>query len=475
MNVGKPVYYGASAPFNDVFKQRDPGQTTDGSTWDTNHESTFQMDAQGYPKSAPQNSDMLRYSAFTALYTGDYSATWSGTGTVTFGGVSATTSAHGAVLHLTKGTAVFVRIDVSSAADPIKNIQILQPGAVSGEFHPDFLAQMNGMSVLRFMDWGDTNNSGRQHSTDLPVDGGPNLSYALMARTANAAHADAWINIPAQADDSLVMSAITQMSAIQGHVYVEWSNEVWNGQFSQLSYAESQGLAAGLNNVGAYAGASSDSGAKYWAGLKYQARRSAQVHQMFRAALGTKVIAVLCGQSSYLDVNSKLLDFYEDTTINPLGGKPDALCVAPYMGQKLDNGYSATTTAQILLDLQSTIPCNTTGDPSVVCDTRANKMLAMQHGVRLITYEAGQHLAAFGSNASTMTPLFIATNRDAGIGPVYTSYLNSYFSENDDLLMLFNSAGEPYGSSGSWPHMEAQTSIRAGSPKMNAVWNFLNL
>lgn len=477
MNLGKPVYYGQSAPFADVFKQRDPGQTTDGQTWQTNHESTFPLDALGYPKSAPVAGDMLRYSAFTAMYTGDYRASWTGTGVVSFGGMSNTPTPHGTLLHLTKGQQVFVRIDQSSMADPIKNIQIIQPGIPTGyEFHPDFLFQLNGMSVLRFMDWNDTNNSTVVHASQRPVPGGPNISFEQMASVCNSINVDCWINIPAQAADDYVTAAATAMSVVHGKVYVELSNEVWNGQFTQLAYFRAQGLAAGLNTVGAYSGAASDNGAAYWAGIKMYVRRAAQVHKMFVDILGpTKVVKVIGGQSSYLDVNSKELDFGENTTINPLGVKPDALAIAPYMGQSMDNGYSAVTVGPILSALQATIGCNTTDDPSTVCDTRANKQLAVQHHVRLITYEAGQHLVAFGSNASQMTPLFIAANRDPGMKPVYTAYMNAYFGENDDLLMFFNGCGEPYNSSGSWAHIETQVSTRAQSPKWDAILTYLGL
>jgi hypothetical protein len=63
---------------------------------------------------------------------------------------------------------------------------------------------------------------------------------------ANEVLTDAWFNVPVMASDDY----ITQMAALvhkrlggTHRAYIEFSNEVWNGAFSQSGYATSQGQA----------------------------------------------------------------------------------------------------------------------------------------------------------------------------------------------------------------------------------------
>ncbi len=138
-------------------------------------------------------------------------------------------------------------------ADPIRNIVILREehealyraGAL---FNPDFLARVEDVRVLRFMDWMITNGS--------PVTGWetrPTMTTAswsewgvpveVMVRLANVIGADPWFNMPHLADDDYVRrfaEVVKRDLDPRLRAYVELSNEVWNPGFPQAAWARGQ-------------------------------------------------------------------------------------------------------------------------------------------------------------------------------------------------------------------------------------------
>ena len=112
-------------------------------------------------------------------------------------------------------------------------------------FHPTFLSRVRGYRTLRFMDWMETNNStvtvgGRQRDRRALARQG--VPVEIMLDLANRLGADAWLNVPHQATDAYVTALAI---AVHDHAragsqarYIEYSNEVWNGIFSQGTYCE---------------------------------------------------------------------------------------------------------------------------------------------------------------------------------------------------------------------------------------------
>ncbi len=119
-------------------------------------------------------------------------------------------------------------------------------------FSPAFLAMLANFRVLRFMDWSRTNGSplsswaGRPLPTDATwaTDRGVPLEVAIQL--SNALSADPWLNVPVMADDSYITEMAKLVHRLLGpsqQVYVEYSNEVWNSDFSQYEYAVRRGHA----------------------------------------------------------------------------------------------------------------------------------------------------------------------------------------------------------------------------------------
>jgi len=108
-------------------------------------------------------------------------------------------------------------------------------------------------------------------------------------------------------------------------VYVEHSNEVWNGQFPQATYARDTGLAQGL------------SADPYQAQLRYQAKRSVELFALWEAVFGgtERLVRVIGGQALNTYATEQILG-YADAPQHA-----DAFAIAPYFGFTVDEASAA--------------------------------------------------------------------------------------------------------------------------------------
>ena len=192
-----------------------------------------------------------------------------------------------------------VSMTVTSTGSGVTNLQIIRPGYSTTNppiFTTGYISFLQSLhpTVLRFMNWTQTNNNpvmtwtGRELPSDPTqtefttlynyngtVDGkgylkGVSWEYAIML--ANAVHADMWINIPAQANDNYVeqlASLIKNGDTVNGisypplapdlNVYIEYSNETWNGGNEVYQYATD----AAVTEVVADAGTATPSNLNY--------------------------------------------------------------------------------------------------------------------------------------------------------------------------------------------------------------------
>ena len=82
---------------------------------------------------------------------------------------------------------------------------------------------------------------------------------------------------------------------------------------------------------------------------------------------------------------------------------------------------------------------------------QGNKKVADQYGLKLVAYEAGQHLVgvAGAENNEQLTQLFLKANDDARMGALYRQYLSAWANNGGDLLCHYNSVGV-WSKWGSW-------------------------
>lgn len=204
-----------------------------------------------------------------ADYAGEeWVAEWDGTATAAFGGVTSggSQTADGANKRLlTMGEApgnTWLTLTLTDLDDPPRNVRVYQSryaaNVAAGEtFNPDWLAVVREFGTLRFMDWQVTNASRVTGTADLATEDwhawgqnstayGPKagMPLAIMSRLANETGRPIHVCIPHQADDALVTAIATHFrDNVSTMVYYEYSNEVWNFQFAQTTYAQTQGNA----------------------------------------------------------------------------------------------------------------------------------------------------------------------------------------------------------------------------------------
>jgi hypothetical protein len=261
--------------------------------------------------------------------------------------------------------------------------------------------------VLRFMDWNRTNDqvagswAARAQPSVAPGDRG--VAYEWQIDLCNRAHVDYWINVPTLADDDHVTKLaqlIQQKLDPSLRIYIEYSNEVWNGGFPQATYADNQGVAANMPGMNQWY--------KGWAWYVY---RAVQIFQGFEAVFGKnspRLVKVISGQAGYTGdatnpapVCAWHLQSLADKTVNPQGETINAYAIAPYFG-------GTDTTA-----LASDIP----GEATLV----QNHVACLKGtGIPLISYEGGQDSYAATSCSAVAT--------DPAMTNLYVTYLNSMMS-----------------------------------------------
>jgi hypothetical protein len=507
VNLSAVNYYATAIPFVDAMKMADPFLSTHApnssapQTWDTELADKIPRDEDGYPLEAPfvvpgaPAPQILRASVVATVYGGRYTVLYDGQGELAFPASSAkiVSSAPGRVdldVPEAPDQTLFLAINRSHRANHVRNIRVILPGFeqryAQQVFHPTFLARLHGIGAIRFMDWGATNghklskwSERTRPSTSQGGDHG--VAYEYMIELANRLGTDAWFCVPHLADDAYVEALaqlIKQRLAPDHKAYIEYSNELWNGIFKQTGWASEQGCKAGLNKVGSYSGSCDDNGSRYWAGIKWNARRSGEIFASFDRVFGadkSRVVRVIAGHAHNEHLQEILLKSLEDKVINKSGVPADVLAIAPYLGGALasdlaEQGKAASITVPQLLDqLEKLMPTD------VAEATRKNHKIAQQHGLRLTAYEGGQHLVANGEASSNgaFVDKLIAANRNPRMRSIYTRMLDAWYDNSGQgLLMLFNFA-EPPSKYGAWGLLESQEQPLSAAPKFQAFFDRL--
>ncbi len=275
----------------------------------------------------------------------------------------------------------------------------------SNPWNPALLSDLAPYAhVLRFMDWNRTNDqvagswATRAQPNVAPGDRG--VAYEWQIDLCNRAHVDYWINVPTLADDDHVTKLaqlIQQKLDPSLRIYIEYSNEVWNGGFPQATYADDQGVAANMPGMN-----------QWYQGWAWYVFRSVQIFQGFEAVFGKdspRLVKVLSGQAGYTgDASNPApicawhLQSLADKTVNPQGETIDAYAIAPY--------FAGNTTSALATD----IPIDVTLVQNHVTCLKGT-------GIPLISYEGGQDSYAAPSCSAVAT--------DPAMADLYVTYLNA--------------------------------------------------
>lgn len=352
----------------------------------------------------------------------------------------------------------------------IKNIRVIAPGFEAeykkNPWNPLFLKRWSGIACLRFMDFMATNDSKQVQWVDRPKI--EDASYSakgvpleLLVDLANRLKTDAWFCMPHQANDEYVRSFATYVKQELNNSlnsWVEYSNEVWNGQFEQAKYAVANGKRLGLS-------------AHNWeAGHKFTAYRSIQIFKIWKSIYGEdaeNLIRVVSGMAAVHGVAENILNFKRGEKI------ADALAIAPYFGMgvqtKSKSGLTDKVVANWSLDMffkhveKVLLPIS---NKSV----DEHKKIADEHGMKLVAYESGQHFVGVGAalDNERLTKLFIKANKDKRMGVFYRKNLDYWKDAGGDLNCTYSSVNA-WSKWGSWGLLQNNSEDPKKSPKFTAV------
>ncbi|MFU8862308.1 MAG: hypothetical protein ACNA7O_00235 [Rhodobacterales bacterium] len=439
------------------------------------------IDDEGWPRAVPRGVEALEAFVLTEQpaegqsVAGRYVLSYEGIGRVQVTGPVSNVRYRDGDIHFTftpsdglVGVRVN-RIDPAGTGDHVRNIRIvredhLQLDALGYRFNPDWLEKIRDVRVLRFMDWMATNNSGQVTWADRPrVEDATFTTHGvpveIMVELANEAGVDAWFTLPHMVDDDYVRQFA---SYVRDHLnpdlkaYVEYSNEVWNWQFAQATWAAEQARARWGEDVG--------DGWVQFAGL-----RAAQMAQIWTDVFGAeaeeRLVRVVATQTGWLGLEEGLLHAprwqAEDSANRPPFESFDAYAVTGYFGVGgdadehsnrilgwLDQGEDYAT-ERLLEELRN--------DSVASLINRYfpyHADVAEKHGLDLIMYEGGTHVVGFANwtENQRLTDFYTSFNYTEGVAELYREVLDGWHAAGGTLFNAFVDVSKP-SRWGSWGHL----------------------
>lgn len=470
INLSGVVDYATEMPFVDVFKPSRPWiSQQQGKPWGQGPK--LELTPEGWVKRLQPGQYATTLMCVAGGHpAGTYVCLYEGSGELEFSGnAKVRKQTPGRIeLDVSKKEMLMLHLRKTDPNNPVRNIRVIMPGFEKtyqeNPFYPPFLDRYRPFAVIRFMDWMRTNNSKIQSWEDRPK-----LTDATQARSGvalehmidlcNRLHIQPWFCMPHLADDDYIRNfarMVKDKLDPQLKIYVEHSNEVWNGQFAQAKYARERGRQLGLSDN------------DYQAQLFYHTKRSLEIFQIWQEVFGgtDRLVRVLGSQSANPWVSDQVMT-YQDAY-----KKADALAIAPYFGNSLGNPKTADQVAQMSLDevfarCREEIQRNHERIEMVVA--KANKF-----GLDVITYEGGQHLVGHGGaeNNEALTALFHRANRHPEMKKLYLEDLQSWKKAGGKLFTVFSSVSRP-SKWGSWGLLEYEGQDPASAPKYQAIVEFL--
>ena len=378
----------------------------------------------------------------------------------------------------------FLQTDFGNGEKGVKNIRLMRPGYQHNTpqlFRTEYLNAISPFSTIRFMDYLHTNNSNvaypgkqtwtmRQH-TDAPrfTKGAP---WELIIALGNYTGRDIWINIPVDADSMYVVELARLMKATLRpdiNIYLEYSNEVWNGSFSQFQY-----------NYDAVLQSSEDADIRastQWDDRRRARRVAKQVikfGKIFEEVMGVTVASRTKIRPVFAWQIGGWLPWYEDvlTWITNTYGPPKdfiyGIASAPYFN---DNGAASNATP---LQVVAAMSANSDNN---VANIQTLAQFADQWQIKHLQYEGGPDN---GGGSTTNLANRINANRLPEMkDAVIHNYRDNWFSANangtapvgtNDLVCYFVMSGgvSRYGCWGATEDLQYLQNL-SKAPKYDAL------
>ena len=408
------------------------------------------FDPSGYPLKIPQmtsaGESYLRFVISTGggnLRPGyTYLLLYDGTGVLQLQGtVNILSNVEGRVeFSATAAENIWFNLVYSSELDPVRNIRLIRQedegeDLTTAPFYGGFLEKIAPFKMLRFMDWGATNNNNIVHWGDrkdtswFSYATSTGVPYEMMIRLANQSKKDVWICVPHAADDHFVKqmaSLFKQYLDPSLTIYLEYSNEVWNWIFAQATYND-QHRPTNLNYARAYA------------------EKARRVFKLWHDEFGTdkdRVKRVLGLQTLYNSLNEDILGQLDQ-------GSWDIGAATHYIALNHSaNGspvlHAGSTASDVLENAENEWL-------STISSIRKDYDQIRLFGKQIMTYEGGQHFVGnvFGVPYSYQEAMWDA-QYNSGMYDLYDMVLDSIRSWGCVLAGNFSLAGKQESVYGSW-------------------------
>ncbi|WP_424439184.1 calcium-binding protein [Planktotalea sp.] len=513
-------------PFLDLMKTARPWVGHKGDQWGAFESGAIEaggyLDEFGWPKRLPDGARALEAFILTdqpveaSALKGRYLVTYDGQGNLDIGGLAKNVrrSADEISFDYTPGEGlVSIAITKTDPDDYIRNIKVFRASdaelvAAGVTFNPDWLARIENLRSLRFMDWMSTNGSisstwDKRASVQDYTFIRRGVPAEVMIELANLVGADPWFNMPHMADDEYFRSfaELTQATLRKDlRAYVEFSNEVWNFIFPQAVYAQEQAKKRWGRKAGDDA----------W--MQFYGMRSAQMAQIWADVFGTDASERL---ATVVGTHTGWLGLEESSLNAPLWVEEDPdknwppyvyftdYAITGYFGYEMGSDEQAPAvlgwieeSVQLAENDASVKGLNGAERDSYIAVHKfdaANKrvdqalregsvkelievifpqqaQVAEDHGLRLVMYEGGTHVAVSGewSANETLIEFFKQFNYSPQMAGLYTDILKGWKNAKGTLFNAFVDVAKPsqYGSWGALRHLQDE------NPRWDALMDF---
>lgn len=339
----------------------------------------------------------------------------------------------------------------SNPANHVRNIRMWMPGFENAEspFHPLFKKRIEPFPYFRFMDWGATNNSEQKEWSDrkdprhMRQTGG--VAYEYMIQLCNEMERDMWVCIPHMATDDYVrqLADLLKKQLDPGRkIYVEYSNEIWNGAFHQTRYLWDVARKEGHTQ------------APWEFGATLCGRRSAQIWKVMDTVLGEpdRLVRVI--------THFRWLDKCMEAAKDPANGsgRVDLIALNGYFISQDALTYTLRGLEQFDVE-------------RVIDDIEQFHLLGQaaswlkeigrvkeQWGLPVTCYEGGQHFAnpfSSGLQGKQLVECMFAVNGHPRIRDLYRTALETWHLAGGDGFTAFVDCGN-WGKYGCWGHLQYQ-------------------
>lgn len=499
-NMAGMADFGTELPFVDLMHNartwytQAPDDPNGG--FNTEQAANFTYRPDGYPTHAPQTVAGSPYAQIPLTIwgrtqgwpAGTYTLLWEGTGKMrVFGTLSnlAETGPNRITFDLVPQDEGIVEVGIleSDINDPVRGMHLIMPGHEATyetqPWNPVWLEKLLAFKTIRFMDWGQTNNWGRGEG-DAVLDAHEfawderaqmdhytwaferGVPYEMMVKLMNDYDLDGWVCIPHRASPEYAQKMaefFRDNLEADRHLYVEYSNEIWNWIFDQTQW---------LNYYGCEL-----TGTSWPEGIVPYVQRNLDAFTTAYAGQLDRITRVVGTQLSFVDLSQRIAN-------NLTPGSFDAISPTWYFGlnedgdAELDAMGGSATAADIAARVRVHLPT------SVQYLRDQKEQVADPLGVPLIFYEGGQHVTPYPFGVpSSYDNALLALQRDPLMYDLYNDWMDSLrqLQTGDEPLkvMHFGFVAPRSAQFGSWGMLETMTQDTNAvyAPKYSALLNNL--